>query len=135
MKSFEIDQIDAAAQSFIQAYPAVRCIAFYGSMGAGKTTFISALCKALGVKDKVNSPSFTLLNEYRCASGRAVYHFDFYRIKKPEEVFDIGFEEYVDSPGLCLIEWPQIIEEWLPADALRIKIAVLPDGKRQLIPE
>jgi tRNA threonylcarbamoyladenosine biosynthesis protein TsaE len=102
-------------------------------MGAGKTTFTKSLCKVLGVLDGVNSPTFTLINEYRTSDGETIYHFDFYRINKLEEAFDIGFEEFVESGNLCIIEWPEKIEQILPPDTLRVKISVLDDGKRELI--
>ena len=102
-------------------------------MGAGKTTFITALCKALGVKDVVNSPTFTIVNEYRTSTGRSVYHFDFYRLNKISEAQDIGFEEYLyETDGLCVIEWPEVVEELLPDETLRIHITVNPDESRTL---
>lgn len=102
-------------------------------MGAGKTTFISALCRELGVReDAVGSPTFAIVNEYRTASGDPVFHFDFYRIERPEEALDIGLYDYLDSGCLCLIEWPENIEGLLPDDTLIVNIDVLPDGTRKL---
>ena len=102
-------------------------------MGAGKTTFISALCRELGVReDAVGSPTFAIVNEYRTASGDPVFHFDFYRIERPEEALDIGLYDYLDSGCLCLIEWPENIEGLLPDDTLIVNIDVLPDGTRNL---
>jgi tRNA threonylcarbamoyladenosine biosynthesis protein TsaE len=105
--------------------------AFYGKMGAGKTTFIKALCKALGVEDEVNSPTFAIVNEYRSEStAELIYHFDFYRIKKVEEVYDLGYEDYFYSGALCFIEWPELIEELLPEDTKKISIEENNDGER-----
>ena len=128
-----VENIDEASVEFLKRNPANKVIALYGEMGAGKTTFTKALCKALGVVDGVNSPTFTLINEYRTSDGETIYHFDFYRINKLEEAFDIGFEEFVESGNLCIIEWPEKIEQILPPDTLKVKISVLDDGKRELI--
>jgi tRNA threonylcarbamoyladenosine biosynthesis protein TsaE len=127
------EDLDRAAAEFIGKIGDNRILAFYGSMGAGKTTFITALCKALGVKDVVNSPTFTIVNEYRTPTGRSVYHFDFYRLNKISEAQDIGFEEYLyETDGLCVIEWPEVVEELLPDETLRIHITVNPDESRTL---
>ena len=125
--------IEDAAREFLKNVVNVPVIALYGEMGAGKTTFTKALCKVLVVVDGVNSPTFTLINEYRTKGGETIYHFDFYRINKLEEAFDIGFEEFAESGNLCIIEWPEKIEQILPSDTLRVKISVLDDGKRELI--
>lgn len=127
-----IDDIGRAAEEFLQLRPPLPVIALYGEMGAGKTTFTMALCRALKVKEGVNSPTFTLINEYTTESGELIFHFDFYRINKLEEAFDIGFEEFVDSGHLCIIEWPEKIEQILPPDTLRVKISVLEDGTREI---
>ena len=127
-----VGDLDRAAREFLRLTDGVRIYAFYGSMGAGKTTFISALCRVLGVGDEVASPTFTIVNEYRAADGRAVYHFDFYRIEKLQEVLDIGYEEYIDSDGLCLMEWPEKIEDILPEDTLKVHIEEQPDGSRSV---
>ena len=127
-----VENIDEAAVEFLKRKPASTVIALYGEMGAGKTTFTKALCKVLGVVDGVNSPTFNLINEYRTDKGEVVYHFDFYRIDKLEEAFDIGFEEFIESGNLCIIEWPEKIEQILPSDTLRVKISVLKDGSREL---
>lgn len=120
--------IREAARAFIQNMPDSTVYAFYGKMGAGKTTFIKAVCQELGVEDEVTSPTFAIVNEYQ---GReTIYHFDFYRIKRLEEAYDLGFEEYCYSGRLCLIEWPELIEELLPDDTVRVTIDVLPDGSR-----
>ena len=102
-------------------------------MGAGKTTFTTAVCKVLGVsEDAVSSPTFAIVNEYRSASGEPIYHFDFYRINKQAEALDIGLYEYLDSGALCLMEWPENIESLLPEETLKVSITVLPDGSRRL---
>lgn len=135
MQTFEINGIqslEAVARQFWSAISEHRVIAFYGSMGAGKTTFITALCKALGVEDTVNSPTFTLVNEYEAADGMPVWHFDFYRIERPEEALDIGLEEYLYGDGLCLIEWPENIEPLLPEDCLKVYLEVVGADQRRL---
>ena len=126
-----IDQIRTAAREFIEkVLPEHSVIAFYGAMGAGKTTFIKALCEELGVTDEVTSPTFAIVNEY----GQNVFHFDFYRIKRLEEVYDLGYEDYFyRKDALCLIEWPELIEELLPDDTLRVEISEEADGTRKLI--
>ena len=119
-----------AAGVFLQHIGKARILAFYGAMGAGKTTFIKAICNALGVKDNVNSPTFTLINEYSSSRGFPVYHFDFYRINKLSEAYDIGAEEYFAGSGLCLIEWPEKIEEILPQDVIKVTITTNPNLSR-----
>lgn len=101
-----------------------KIFAFYGSMGAGKTTIIKALCEVLNAADIVSSPTFTLVNEYRTSAGESIYHIDFYRIKKQEEVFDFGVEEYLTGDSYCFMEWPELIEELLPAETVKIRITV-----------
>ena len=133
MKSIAIDSlgsIDAAAKEFAQLLGDNRIVAFYGSMGAGKTTFISALCRYLGVEDDVCSPTFTIVNEYRAADGDSIFHFDFYRIDSLKEAMDIGFEEYLYSGSLCLIEWPEKVEQLLPEETLNVTIAATGDDSR-----
>lgn len=125
-----ISCIEDAAREFLRQTQGVTVYAFYGRMGAGKTTFISAVCSVLGVGDEVASPTFTIVNEYRASDGTPVFHFDFYRIEKLSEVLDIGYEEYLDSGGICLMEWPEKIEELLPEDALRVNIVEEEDGSR-----
>ncbi len=127
-----IDAIGIAAQQFINNIGQGRIIAFYGSMGAGKTTFIKALCQQLGVEDVITSPTFAIVNEYTDGKGNPIYHFDFYRIKRIEEVYDMGYEDYFYSGNLCLLEWPELIEDILPDDAIRVKISVDNDGCRLL---
>jgi len=127
-----LNDIERAAKEFLKLRGNNTVIAFYGAMGAGKTTFTKAICKVLGVPDSVNSPTFTIINEYRTKEGEPVYHFDFYRIDKLEEAYDIGFDEFVDSGWLCLIEWPEKIEKLLPEETLRVYIKVLPDDSREI---
>ena len=125
--------IDAAAREFLKRIDSARIIALYGKMGAGKTTFTTALCRVLGVReDAVGSPTFAIVNEYRTGDGQPLFHFDFYRIEKPSEALDIGFYDYIDSGALCIMEWPENIEALLPDDTLRVRISVAPDGSRVL---
>jgi tRNA threonylcarbamoyladenosine biosynthesis protein TsaE len=119
-----LQEIDVAAWSFLKAAADARVIAFAGEMGAGKTTFIQAICRNLGVSAEVNSPTFSLVNEYFTARGNSIYHFDLYRIEDPAELFDMGYEEYFYSGSLCLIEWPDKAKSLIPHDALRVTIVV-----------
>ena len=127
-----LSEIDAAAREFLRLTKGRKHFAFYGAMGAGKTTFIKALCKALGIPGIVTSPTFALVNEYDAGENGMVYHFDFYRINKPEEVFDFGCEEYFDSGNYCFAEWPEKAESALPHDICRVTVEELPDGKRKI---
>ena len=127
-----LDQIEQAARIFVKNIGTRKVFAFYGKMGAGKTTFIKAVCRALGVEDVITSPTFAIVNEYTDATGSPVFHFDFYRIKKLEEVYDMGYEDYFYSHNLCFLEWPELIEDILPDDAVRVSIEELPDGCRRL---
>ncbi|MDE6002794.1 MAG: tRNA (adenosine(37)-N6)-threonylcarbamoyltransferase complex ATPase subunit type 1 TsaE [Prevotella sp.] len=124
----QLDNIRAAAQEFIKNMGQARVFAFYGKMGAGKTTFVKAICEELGVCDVITSPTFAIINEYE--GDETIYHFDFYRIKKLEEVYDMGYEDYFYSGALCFIEWPELIEEILPDDAVRVNITEQQDGSR-----
>ena len=125
--------LDRAAEEFLSEIGENRIIAFYAPMGAGKTTFTTAVCRRLGVRDDaVSSPTFAIVNEYRTSSGEPLYHFDFYRITKIAEALDIGFYDYIDSGCLCIIEWPENIEEILPEETLKVSIAVNPDESRTL---
>ena len=129
----DIDHIEEAAREFIKNMGDDTVFAFYGKMGAGKTTFIKALCKLLGVEDEVNSPTFAIINEYRSTTtAELIYHFDFYRIKKLEEVYDLGYEDYFYSGALCFIEWPELVEELLPLDAKKVTITENGDGTRTI---
>lgn len=127
----DLSSIDAAADEFLTLAKGHNLIALYGSMGAGKTTFTTAICRVLGVReDAVSSPTFAIVNEYRTASGDPLFHFDFYRIEKNEEALDIGFYDYIDSGCLCIMEWPENIEQLLPEDTLRVTVKVNPDLSR-----
>ena len=127
----DIAALDAAARDFLAQIGDNDLIAFYAPMGAGKTTFITAVCRALGVEgDAVSSPTFSIVNEYRTNDGESIFHFDFYRITKISEALDIGFYDYIDSGCLCLMEWPENIEALLPEETLRIHIRVNPDESR-----
>lgn len=125
-----IDSIADAAREFITKIGENKIFAFYGAMGAGKTTFVKALCEAMGVTDTVNSPTFAIVNEYDTPSGSPIYHFDFYRIKRLAEVYDMGYEDYFYGRGLCFIEWPELIEELLPEETVKVTIEEQPDGTR-----
>ena len=126
-----LEYIRESARTFIAQMGDHTIFAFYGKMGSGKTTFIKAVCEELGVEDVITSPTFAIVNEYHSATG-PIYHFDFYRIKKLEEVYDMGYEDYFYSGRLCLIEWPELMEELLPDDAFRIHIDEQTDGQRLL---
>lgn len=128
----DISDLDRAAEEFLEKIGESRLVAFYAPMGAGKTTFTTAICRRLGVTDAVCSPTFTIINEYMTSSGEPMYHFDFYRINKLSEAMDIGLEDYLYSGCLCIMEWPENVEELLPEETLRIRIAVNPDGSRTL---
>ncbi len=128
-----LDTIRESAKEFVRLMGDDTVFAFYGKMGAGKTTFIKALCKELGVEDEVNSPTFAIINEYRSeTTAELIYHFDFYRIKKLEEVYDLGYEDYFYSGALCFIEWPELVEELLPLDAKKVTITENSDGTRTI---
>lgn len=126
------ETIDQPARVFSRLFKDHRIFAFYGEMGAGKTTFIKALCKQAGVKDLVSSPSFALVYEYRTENTDKVYHFDFYRIKNPSEIFDLGYEDYLYSGNLCFIEWPEVAQALLPENAVKVNIKINNDNSRSL---
>ena len=133
IKINSLDNIHEAAKQFIAAMEDNTVFAFYGKMGAGKTTFIKAICEELGVTDVINSPTFAIVNEYRSdETGALIYHFDFYRIKKLDEVYDMGYEDYFYSGALCFIEWPELVEEVLPGDAVKVIIEEIEDGIRSI---
>ena len=136
IKIQSLEHIHEAAREFIAARGDNTVFALYGKMGAGKTTFIKALCQELGVEDVVTSPTFAVINEYRSdIAGELIYHFDFYRIKKLEEVYDMGYEDYFYSGALCFIEWPELVEELLPGNTIKVTIEELEDGSRKLTME
>ena len=127
------EQIREAARQFIERMGDSTVFALYGKMGAGKTTFVKAVCEELGVTDMVTSPTFAIVNEYRSdTTGELIYHFDFYRIKKLEEVYDMGYEDYFYCGAVCFIEWPELIEELLPGDTVKVTIEEQADGTRLL---
>ena len=126
----DLEHIREAARQFIAVMGDRKVFAFYGHMGAGKTTFVKAVCEELGVEDVITSPTFAIINEYQSREGDTVYHFDFYRIKKLEEVYDMGYEDYFYSGALCFIEWPELIEDLLPEDAVKVSITEKEDGSR-----
>lgn len=134
----DIGGLQQAAREFISNIGQSRVFAFYGKMGAGKTTFIKAICQELGVTDVVTSPTFAIVNEYTPSSSPLtphffkIFHFDFYRIKKLEEVYDMGYEDYLYSGELCFIEWPELIEQLLPDDAVSVTIEVNASGTRSI---
>ena len=130
IKIENIEHIRAAAREFINHIGDHRVFAFYGKMGAGKTTFIKAVCEELGVEDVITSPTFAIVNEYQVSDKTPIYHFDFYRVKKLEEAYDMGYEDYFYSGSLCFIEWPELIEDILPDDAVRVSITEQADGSR-----
>ena len=126
-----LEDIDEAARTFAANMGSSKVFAFYGSMGAGKTTFIKALCRQMGVDDVITSPTFSIVNEYHRAGGSGViYHFDFYRIKRLDEVYDMGYEEYFYSGSPCFIAWPELIEDLLPEDAVKVTIGETGGGAR-----
>ena len=136
IKIQSLEHIHEAAREFIAAMGDNTVFALYGKMGAGKTTFIKALCQELGVEDVVTSPTFAVINEYRSdIAGELIYHFDFYRIKKLEEVYDMGYEDYFYSGALCFIEWPELVDELLPGNTIKVTIEELEDGSRKLTME
>jgi tRNA threonylcarbamoyladenosine biosynthesis protein TsaE len=124
--------LSEAAQQIIRLYGEKRLFAFYGGMGSGKTTIIKAICGYLGAVDIVSSPTFTLVNEYLTKNGAVLYHIDFYRIKKQEEVFDFGIEDYLAGESYCFMEWPELVEEILPEETVKIRISVDEDEQRVL---
>lgn len=128
-----LEDLERAAREFLREIGNRTLIAFYAPMGAGKTTFTTAVCKVLGVQeDAVSSPTFAIVNEYRTADGSPLFHFDFYRIERLEEALDIGLYDYLDSGFLCLMEWPENIEDLLPEETLKVTMNVNPDGSRTL---
>ena len=121
-----------AAEQILEALDGRNVVALYGPMGAGKTTLVREICSQLGSEDTVTSPTFALINRYDTAEGDAIFHFDFYRIERPEEAFDMGYEEYFYSDGLCLVEWPEKVEELIPDDAMTVRLEVLSPTHRAI---
>ena len=133
IKLSSLNRIDEAAEAFLRKSEDTPVVAFSGELGAGKTTFIQALCRQLGVETEVNSPTFALINEYFTMDGESIYHFDLYRIEDPAELFDMGYEEYFFSGARCYIEWPEKASHLIPPEALMVRINVQPDGSREII--
>jgi tRNA threonylcarbamoyladenosine biosynthesis protein TsaE len=125
-------QLPSAAKELLNHSTGKKIFAFYGTMGAGKTTLIKAICKYLGATDIVSSPTFTLVNEYKTTDGESLFHIDFYRIRKQEEVFDFGLEEYLTGDSYCFMEWPELIEELLPEETVRVRITI-DNGEQRLL--
>jgi tRNA threonylcarbamoyladenosine biosynthesis protein TsaE len=125
--------IPAAVKKLMSFAEGRKIFAFFGAMGSGKTTIIKAICKHLGAVDMVSSPTFTLINEYISSEGRSLYHIDFYRIRKHDEVFDFGIEEYLSAGNYCFMEWPELVEDIIPENAVRVKIIAGNDQERKLI--
>lgn len=132
LKIDSVNDLPEAADAILEALNGRSIVAFWGEMGAGKTTLIRVLCDRLGVTDTVTSPTFALVNEYHTEAGTPIYHFDFYRINRIEEVFDFGYEEYFYSGDLCLIEWPEKIEGLLPEETLSVRILITGDDSRTI---
>ena len=130
-----LSDIDIVAQRFVDKMDQNNVFAFYGEMGAGKTTFIKAICKALGVEETITSPTFAIVNEYTKDDGDPIFHFDFYRIKNIEEAYDFGYEDYFYSGHLCFIEWPQLVEPLLPESVVKVQIVVEDNEQRSIIVE
>jgi tRNA threonylcarbamoyladenosine biosynthesis protein TsaE len=128
----EESQILHSAKAFVKLMSEHKVFAFYGKMGAGKTTFIKAICEVLEVKDTISSPTFALINEYSSDLAGPIYHFDFYRIKDETELFDIGYEDYVYSGDICFIEWPEKADHLLPSETVKVEICVNPDESRTI---
>lgn len=125
-------ELPKAVRTLLNYTSGKKLIAFYGQMGAGKTTIIKSICESLGATDAATSPTFTIVNEYRTSDGESLYHIDFYRIKKTDEVFDFGIEEYLSSGFYCFMEWPELIEDILPPETVKVRISVGPDEERIL---
>ena len=125
-----LEEYPAAAREFIKFMKKGRLFAFYGKMGSGKTTLIKSICEELGVTDTINSPTFAIVNEYEAGNGDTIYHFDFYRIKSIAEVYNMGYEEYLYSNAYCFMEWPELVEELLPEECIRVEIEENGNGTR-----
>ena len=132
IKIDSLDDIREAARKFVSHMDSHTVFAFYGKMGAGKTTFIKAVCEEMGVNDVITSPTFAIVNEYETADGESIYHFDLYRIKRIDELYDMGYEDYFYSGSTCFIEWPEMAEDLLPDDAVSVSVEEQPDGSRTI---
>lgn len=132
IKVNSLQEYAAAAREFVKAMGNNRIFAFYGSMGSGKTTFIKSVCEEMGVEEAINSPTFAIVNEYESRDGETIFHFDFYRIKSIAEVYNMGYEEYLYCNAYCFIEWPELIEELLPEETVRVEIRENADGSREI---
>lgn len=128
-----LSDIDIVANNFVEEMGKRNIFAFYGEMGAGKTTFIKAICKALGVSETITSPTFAIVNEYKKSDGKPIFHFDFYRIKNIEEAYDFGYEDYFYSGHLCFIEWPELVESLLPDNVVKVQINIEESDQRTII--
>lgn len=128
----DLSDIHAVAKAFVNEMDDNHVFAFYGEMGAGKTTFIKAICKALGVSETISSPTFAIINEYKSGDGNPIFHFDFYRIKNMNEAYDFGYEDYFYSGHLCFIEWPELVESLLPEDVVKVQITI-DDNQHRII--
>jgi len=133
MKISSLAEISDVAKEFISKMGDNRVFVFYGSMGAGKTTFIKAICEELGVEEVINSPTFAIINEYSDRNREPIFHFDFYRINKIEEAYDFGYEDYFYSGNLCFVEWPEKIKELIPPDAVEVHITENTNGEREIV--
>ncbi|GHV36681.1 tRNA (adenosine(37)-N6)-threonylcarbamoyltransferase complex ATPase subunit type 1 TsaE [Bacteroidia bacterium] len=131
-KNVKIEALPKIAADVIESFPNERIFAFFGTMGVGKTTFIKCFCDVLGVKNTVNSPTFSIINEYTDKLGELVYHFDFYRMKNRQEIADLGYEEYFYSGSYCFLEWSELVEDLLPDNSLRIEIRAIDESTREI---
>lgn len=127
-----IEDYPQAAREFVKLLDRGRIFAFYGKMGSGKTTFIKSICEELGVEDSINSPTFAIVNEYEDCNQNTIYHFDFYRIKSIEEVYNMGYEEYLYGDAICFMEWPELIEELLPEETVKVFVEETEGGARSV---
>ncbi len=127
-----IEDYPQAAREFVELLGKGRIFAFYGKMGSGKTTFIKSICEELGVEDSINSPTFAIVNEYEDRNQNTIYHFDFYRIKSIEEVYNMGYEEYLYGDAICFMEWPELIEELLPEETVKVFVEETEGGARSV---
>ncbi|HEV2832347.1 MAG TPA: tRNA (adenosine(37)-N6)-threonylcarbamoyltransferase complex ATPase subunit type 1 TsaE [Hanamia sp.] len=132
---FEFEEIREAAKSFMQVTKNYKIFAFTGELGAGKTTFINALCKEMGITETVTSPTFSIIQEYNSASGKIVYHMDLYRIKNKEEAMNAGVEECINSNEICMVEWPEKAPEIFPEQTVYARFEIIGSNKRKLIVE